>query len=63
MNNKEKYLLIEEIKAKDDYLQRQIKDKQTQITVLKAEIEQLYEFIDIIQRIGELETNRIEGNK
>lgn len=63
MNEKEKYLLLEEIKEKDNYLQRQIKEKETQIKILEAEIEQLYEFINIIQNLGELEANRTEGNK
>ncbi len=61
--NKKQYLLLENIKEKDDYLQRQIKEKEIQIKILKAQIEQLYEFINIIQNLGELEAYRIEENK
>ena len=46
--------ILEEVKAIDKHYQSQIKDKQKQIDILKAEIEQLYEVIASIQRIGEL---------
>ena len=46
--------ILDEVKAIDKHYQNQIKDKQKQIDILKAEIEQLYEVINSIQSIGEL---------
>ncbi len=53
--------ILEEVKVIDKHYQSQIKEKQKQIDILKAEIEQLYEVINSIQNIGEL--IKIELNK
>jgi hypothetical protein len=61
--NKEEYKTLEEIKRLDDALHNEIKRKEKSIDILKAEISQLYDFINEIQRLGEIETNRIERLK
>ena len=58
--------ILEEVKTIDKHYQNQIKDKQKQIDILKAEIEQLYEVINSIQSIGELikiELGKEKGEK
>ena len=58
--------ILEEFKTIDKHYQNQIKDKQKQIDILKAEIEQLYEVINSIQSIGELikiELDKEKGEK
>lgn len=61
--NKEEYQMLEEIKRLDDTLFNEIKMKETKIKILEAEINQLYDFIKEIQRLGELENIRINGLK
>ena len=61
--NKEEYQMLEEIKRLDDTLFNEIKIKETKIKILEAEINQLYDFIKEIQRLGEIENNRINGLK
>ena len=58
--NKEDYKTLEEIKRLDDTLLNEIKRKETGIKILEAEIRQLYDFINEVQRLAELETIRIE---
>ncbi len=58
--------ILEEVKRLDVHYQSQIKNKQNQIEILKAEIEQLYEIVDSIQRLGEIidiELNKTEEVK
>lgn len=61
--NKDEYKTLEEIKKLDSNLQLQINQKETEIKILKAEIEQLCYFITKIQEIGEIESFRIEKLK
>ena len=61
--NKEDYKTLEEIKRLDDTLFNEIKRKETGIKILEAEIRQLYDFINEVQRLGEIETIRIEDRK
>ena len=61
--NKEEYKTLEEIKRLDDSLLNEIKRKEIGIKILEAEIRQLYDFINEVQRLGELETIRIENLK
>lgn len=61
--NKEEYKILEETKRLVDSKMFDIKRKECGITVLRREIDQLYEFINDIQRIGELETMRIDKLK
>lgn len=61
--NKEEYKTLEEIKRLDDTLHNEIKRKEKGIEILKAEISQLYDFINEIQRLGEIETMRIDKLK
>lgn len=61
--NKEEYKTLEEIKRLDDTLFNEIKRKETGIKILEAEIRQLYDFINEVQRIGEIETMRIDKLK
>lgn len=63
MKDKKDYSLLENIQDADNYFQSQIKNKEIQIKILKAEVEQLYEFINTIQHIGELESQRLEAVK
>lgn len=57
--NKEEYKVIEEIKRLVDEMLTAIRRKESDIKVLQAEIEQLYVFINDIERIGELESFRL----
>lgn len=61
--NKEDYKTLEEIKRLDDTLLNEIERKETGIKILEAEIRQLYDFINEVQRLAELETIRIEDRK
>ena len=57
--DKEEYRVTEEIKRLVDEKLATINKKETEIKILHREIEQLYEFINNIERIGELESVRI----
>ena len=61
--NKEEYQMLEEIKRLDDALFNERKMKETKIKILEAEINQVYDFIKEIQRLGEIENIRINGLK
>lgn len=61
--NKEEYKVIEEIKRLVDEMLTTIRRKESDIEVLQAEIEQLYVFINNVERIGELESFRLERLK
>lgn len=61
--NKKEYETLEEIKRLDNTLQNEIKRKEIGIKILEAEINQLYDFIKEVQRLGELEAIRINGLK
>lgn len=61
--NKDEYKTLEETKRLVSSKMSDIQRKECEITVLRREIDQLYEFINDIQRIGELETIRIEKIK
>lgn len=57
--NKEEFTLLENIKRLDNDMQKEVKIKETEIKILEAEIEQLYEFIAKIQDLGEIEQQRL----
>lgn len=61
--NKDEYKTLEETKRLVDSKMSDIRRKECEIKILEREIDQLYEFINDIQRIGELETIRIEKIK
>ena len=61
--NKEEYKTLEATKRLIDEKMATIRRKETEIKILSREIEQLYEFINDIERIGELETIRIDKLK
>lgn len=61
--NKEEYKTLEATKRLIDEKMSTIRRKETEIKILSREIEQLYEFINDIERIGELETMRIDKLK
>ena len=61
--NKKHYKLLEEIKRLEDIKIGDIRKKETEIKILEKEINQLYEFINDIQRLGELETMRLDNSK
>ena len=61
--DKEEYKTLETTKRLIDEKVATIRRKETEIQILKREIEQLYEFINDIERIGELETMRIDKLK
>lgn len=61
--NKEEYMMLKEIKRLDNALQNEIKRKEQGIKILEVEIEQLYDFIKEVQRLGEIEQIRINGLK
>lgn len=63
MINFKEYKTLEEIKRLNDEKMNTIRRKETEIKILEREIEQLYEFINDIQRIGEIETSRIDRLK
>lgn len=59
MVEKQTSYMLENILAIDRNLQEQIKEKELKIKILEAEIEQLYEFIKCVQKLGELENKRL----
>ncbi len=59
MVEKQTSYMLENILAIDRNLQEQIKEKKLKIKILEAEIEQLYEFINCVQKLGELENKRL----
>ena len=61
--DKEEYKTLEATKRLIDEKLATIRRKETEIQILQREIEQLYEFINDIERIGELETMRIDKLK
>lgn len=61
--DKEEYKTLEQTKRLIDEKMTTIRRKETEIKILSREIEQLYEFINDIERIGELETMRIDKLK
>ena len=61
--NKEEYITLEAITRLVKTLQNEINVREERIKILKAEISQLYDFINEIERIGELETMRIDKLK
>lgn len=60
---KEEYKTLEEIKRLNNTLQNEIKRKEMGIKILEDEINQLYDFIAEVQRLGEIETIRIDKLK
>ena len=63
MIDKDEYKILETTKRLIDEKLSSIRRKETEIQILQREIEQLYEFINDIERIGELESIRIEKLK
>ena len=63
MIDKEEYKTLEQIKRLSDEKLATIRRKEAEIQILQREIEQLYEFINDIDRLGELETMRIDKLK
>lgn len=61
--DKEEYKTLEEIKRLDVTLHNEIKRKEKSIEIIEAEISQLYDFINEVQRLGELEQMRIDKLK
>lgn len=61
--NKEEYKTLEATKRLIDEKMATVRRKETEIKILSREIEQLYEFINDVERIGELETMRIDKLK
>lgn len=59
MVEKQTSYMLENILAIDRNLQEQIKEKELKIKILEAEIEQLYEFIKCVQKLGKLENKRL----
>ena len=60
---KEEQKTLEATKRLIDEKLATIRRKETEIQILQREIEQLYEFINDIERIGEIETMRIDKLK
>ena len=61
--NKEEYITLEAITRLVKTLQNEINVREERIKILKAEISQLYDFINEVERLGELETIRIDKVK
>ena len=61
--NKEEYKTLEATKRLIDEKLSTIRMKETEIQIFQREIEQLYEFINDIERIAEIETMRIDKLK
>jgi hypothetical protein len=61
--DKEEYTVLEKTKRLIDEKMTSIRKKETEIQILNREIKQLFEFINDIERIGELETIRINNLK
>lgn len=58
--DKKEYETLEVTKRLIDEKMNTIRKKECEIKILSREIEQLYEFINDIERIGEIEQMRIE---
>lgn len=58
--DKQEYETLEVTKRLIDEKMNTIRRKECEIKILSREIEQLYEFINDIERIGEIEKMRIE---
>lgn len=61
--NKEEYITLEAITRLVKTLQNEINVREERIKILKAEISQLYDFINEVERLGEIENNRIDKVK
>jgi hypothetical protein len=61
--NKEEYITLEAITRLVKTLQNEINVREERIKILKAEISQLYDFINEVERLGEIENNRIDKAK
>ena len=61
--DKEEYETLETTKRLIDEKLATIRRKETEIQILQREIEQLYEFINDIEIIGEIETMSIDKLK
>ena len=61
--NKEEYKTLEAITRLDNNLQSEITIRREKIKILEAEINQLYDFINEVQRLGEIENIRINKVK
>ena len=61
--NKEEYIILEAITRLVKTLQNEINVREERIKILKAEISQLYDFINEVERLGEIENNRIDKVK
>ena len=61
--NKEEYKTLEAITRLVKTLQNEINVREERIKILKAEISQLYDFINEVERLGEIENNRIDKVK
>ena len=61
--DKEEYKTLEAITRLVETLQNEINVREERIKILKAEISQLYDFINEVERLGEIENNRIDKVK
>ena len=61
--NKEEYKMKEEIHRLINTLHNEIKRKEKGIEILKAEISQLYDFINEVERLAEILTNKERINE
>ena len=61
--NKEEYITLEAITRLVKTLQNEIIAREERIKILEAEISQLYDFINEVERLGEIENNRIDKVK
>ena len=61
--NKEEYITLEAITRLVKTLQNEINVREERIKILEAEISQLYDFINEVERLGEIENNRIDKVK
>ena len=61
--NKEEYITLEAITRLVKTLQNEINVREERIKILKAEISQLYDFINEVERLGEIENIRIDKVK
>lgn len=61
--NKEEYITLEAITRLVKTLQNEINVREERTKILKAEISQLYDFINEVQRLGEIENIRIDKIK
>lgn len=61
--NKEEYITLEAITRLVKTLQNEINVREERIKILKAEISQLYDFTNEVERLGEIENIRIDKVK